>query len=133
MTRDEAIAFRKLIESSVATLDDKTVSYCAIALPRMQYDGALIKSGTRITWNGTIKRAAVDLFDREENNPEKAPVLWEDIEYQNGIRVIPETITAGQSFSKGELGIWKGEIYESLILNNVWTPEQYLAGWEKKE
>ena len=130
MTREEAIAFRKLVEAGYATLSDKDVSTAPDVLPRMQYNGELIKNGTRINWNGTIKRAAVDLWDNEQSTPDAAPSLWEDVLYKDGIRIIPETITVGLAFSKGEQGWWKDEIYESLADNNVYTPEQYPQNWK---
>ena len=29
--------------------------------------------------------------------------------------------------------MYKGEIYESVIANNIWSPEAYPAGWKKVE
>ena len=51
--------------------------------------------------------------------------------YKNGARIIPATITAGLAFSKGERGYWGDVLYESLLDNNVWTPEAYPDGWKK--
>ena len=113
-------------------LDDRVASETYLIFPTMKYDGALIKAGTRIQWDGQLKRAAVDLWDNEQSNPDNAPTLWEDIDYRNGVRVIPETVTAGLAFSKDELGWWKGDIYKSLIDSNVWNPDQYPQGWEKQ-
>lgn len=76
MTKEEAIAFRKLVLAGSASMTDKEVSTAPDVLPRMYYTGELISNGTRINWNGTIKRAAVDLWDREENNPDNVPTLW---------------------------------------------------------
>lgn len=129
MTREEAIAFRKLVEAGAASLSDKDVSTAPEVLPGMHYTGELIKNGTRINWNGTIKRAAVDLWDREDQNPDNAPNLWEDVMYRDGIRIIPDPITVGLAFAKDELGWWNGVLYESLIDANVWTPDAYPAGW----
>jgi hypothetical protein len=98
----------------------------------MQYNGKLIKAGTRINWNGTVMRAATDLWDTEENNPQNAPTLWEEINYRSGYRVIPETITVGTAFAMDEIGWWKDMLYKSLIANNVWNPDAYPAGWEKQ-
>ena len=75
-------------------------------------------------------RAAVDLWDNAENTPDVAPTLWEDVLYRDGIRIIPETITVGLSFAKGEQGWWGDVLYASTIDANVWTPEAYPAGWE---
>lgn len=77
--------------------------------PRLKQDGKLVSTGTRINWGGTIKRAAVDLWDTEENNPDNAPALWQEIEYRNSIRVIPAAIPATDPFKLGDYGWWGGE------------------------
>lgn len=131
ITREEALAFRRLVELGAQSLSDKDVSTAPDVLPRMTYSGELIKNGTRINWNGTIKRAAVDLWDTEQSNPDNAPALWEDVLYRDGIRIIPDTITPGLAFAKGERGWWGDDLYESLLDSNVYTPEQYQSGWKK--
>lgn len=124
---------RKNIILAAASLDDKNASITPELFGKLNNNGELIKVGTRINWNGLLKRAAVDLWDTKENNPDNAPSLWEDIAYKEGYRIIPETVTAGTAFSKDELGWWKDTLYKSLIDNNVWTPEQYPSGWEEVE
>ena len=121
---------RKNILIGSASLEDKVASETPELFGRLNENGELIKAGTRINWSGTLKRASVDLWDTKENNPDNAPTLWEDIEYKNGIRIIPEVITVGTAFSKDELGYWKDTLYKSLIDNNVWTPEANPSGWE---
>ena len=113
-----------------ASLEDKEASKTPELFGKLNENGELIKAGTRINWSGTLKRASVDLWYTKENNPDNAPTLWEDIEYKNGIRIIPEVITVGTAFSKDELGYWKDTLYKSLIDNNVWTPEANPSGWE---
>lgn len=124
------------IKSFLAMRDGATDALASLAVnvyPDLNEDGALIKAGTRIRWNGGIKRAAVDLWDTAENNPNNSPSLWEDINYHEGYRIIPEIITAGTAFAKDECGWWKGVLYKSLLDANVYTPEQYAAGWEAIE
>lgn len=130
MKRSEALKLRSIIETAVVSLDDKTASESVTLFPSLKQNGALVSAGTRINWHGTIKRAAVDLWDTEANNPDNAPTLWEDIAYREGYRIIPETITAGTTFDKGECGWWGDVLYRSLIHSNVWTPAAYPAGWE---
>ena len=121
---------RKTIISAMESVDDKTASETPELLARLSYNGELVKVGTRINWNGTVKRAAVDLWDTEANNPDNAPAIWEDIAYREGYRIIPEVITVGTAFAKDELGWWKDALYRSLIDANVYTPDQYAAGWQ---
>ena len=131
ITLERARQLRAMIEAAAGNLTDADASTAAELFPRLKQDGSLVSSGTRINWNGKVKRAAVDLWDRTENNPDNAPTLWEDIGYRDGIRIIPETITAGTAFSKDELGWWGDTLYKSLLDANVWTPEQNASGWEK--
>lgn len=133
MTRDEAYRLRGIVEKASASLDDKTASEGVALFPKLKQDGSLVSIGTRINWNGVLKRAAVDLWDSEINNPDNAPTLWEDIAYREGYRVIPETITSTLAFALDEIGWWDGKLYKSLLDANVYTPEQYPAGWEVVE
>lgn len=128
---ERAKDLRYAIETAAASLDDKTASEAPELFPQLTGDGSLVKSGTRICWQGGIKRAAVDLWDTAENTPDAAKNLWEDIQYKQGYRLIPETITATLAFAKGERGWWKDELYESLLAANVWNPSVNPDGWKK--
>lgn len=130
---EKAYKMRPIIEAAMAGVEDKVASQAVELSPCLKQDGSLIKAGTRINWNGVLKRAAVDLYDAAANNPENAPTLWEDILYKDGVRVIPSTITVGTAFAKDELGWWEDKIYISQLDNNVWTPSQNAAGWKLKE
>ena len=131
MKRSEAIYLRSVVEQAMASLDDKTASTAVPLFPRMKGSGELVKAGTRINWKGAIKKAGVDLWDTAENNPDNAPNLWADLDYIDGYRIIPETITVTTAFAKDELGWWDGVLYLSLLNANVYTPKQYPDGWEK--
>ena len=118
------------IDKALPMFDDKFASLLIILYPEMQYNGALIPAKTRINWHGKLKRAAVDVWDTEANNPDNASTLWEDIDYRDGFRIIPETITATLAFTEGEYGWWKDELYRSRVGGNVYTPEVYPDYWE---
>ena len=127
---EKARKMRAAMETAAVSLDDATASTAPELFPRLKGDGSLVKAGTRICWGGTLKRAAVDLWDNAENTPDAAPTLWEDVLYRDGIRIIPETITVGLAFAKGEQGWWGDVLYASTMDANVWTPDAYPAGWE---
>lgn len=130
MTRAEAIRLRAAMEKAAESLDDRTASGAPDLFRRMTCSGSLVEAGTRINWNGTVKKAAAALWDREDQDPEHAAALWEDLDFVDGVRKIPDTITATLAFEKGELGWRNGVIYKSLVDGNVWTPEVYAAAWE---
>lgn len=130
---ENARKLRAVVEQAASSLDDKTASTAALLFPRLKQDGSLISAGTRINWNGTIKKASADLWDIAENNPDNAPSLWQDIEYKEGYRIIPDVQTVTTAFAKDECGWWDGVLYRSLLDSNVYTPAAYPAGWEVVE
>ena len=132
-TVEEARTWRAQLEKVLPAVPDKDASGCVDLYPTLKQGGKLIRAGTRINWGGWLKQATVDLWDTEENDPDHAPDLWVKILYKDGVRVIPDVITAAEAFGKDELGWWDGAIYKSKIPANVYTPEQYPDGWELQE
>ena len=130
LTRAKALKIRAMAMEVATDMTDPEASTLPEMFPKLKGNGELVKAGTRINWNGTLKKATVDLWDTAENNPDNAPTLWEDINYRAGHRIIPDVITVGLAFSKGETGWWGDTLYVSKADANVYTPEQYAANWE---
>ena len=133
MRKEKFERLHQVIVEARALVDDKTASVAPELFGRLKHDGTLVNAGTRINWHGKLKKAAVDLWDTEENNPDNAPALWVDIEYKDGHRIIPEVITVTTAFAKDECGWWNGILYRSLVDANVYTPEAYPDNWEVVE
>ena len=132
MDMKQAQAMRAAMVEGGKSLDDQTASTAPKLFPMLTGSGKEVPAGTRIQWNGQVKRAAVTVWDRTDQDPDHAALLWEDLDYVDGVRRIPSAITAGTAFAKGEKGWWKGAVYESSLEANVWTPEEYPDGWIKQ-
>lgn len=133
LTADEVN--RLFITQNIQTIitDDATASRAVEFHPGMEYNGKLIPAKTRIRWGNGLKRATVDIWDTESNNPDNAPTLWEDIAYRDGFRIIPDIITATLTFSEGEYG-WEGDVlYRSKINGNSFPPSVVPDNWEAVE
>jgi hypothetical protein len=128
--QEKARVLRPLIEKAVVSLSDADASMSAELFPQLKQDGSLIEAMTRINWKGKVMRNGAALWDREENDPDHAPTLWEELEYRDGIRIIPEVIVVTKQFSEGELGWWGDVLYRSTVNGNVYNPEQYPPNWE---
>lgn len=131
MNHEKAARLHTVIIAGRELVDDKTASIAPELFGILKENGSLISHGTRINWNGTLKKAAVDLWDRKENNPDRAPTLWEDISYRAGYRIIPEVITVTSAFAEDELGWWGDTLYRSKENANVFNPVVYPDHWEK--
>lgn len=79
VTHAQAVSVRNAIETAVQSLDDSASAAVVSLFPALKQDGSLIKAGTKINWQGKIVKALVDLWDREEHNPDNAPTLWEKL------------------------------------------------------
>lgn len=128
---EQVQALRNALDVLAENATDAVASVTAIAFPKLKENGELVKAGVRINWNGVVKKAAVDLWDTLENNPDNAPTLWEDLPYKDGYRIIPETITVTAAFAKDECGWWEDVLYRSKVDGNVYNPAVYPANWEE--
>ena len=86
--------------------------------------------GTVIQHQGNLYKCLIAHDAQPTWTPDVSPSLWARIMYREGIRIIPEIITATEAFARDEVGWWGDALYRSLIDGNVYTPEQYPAGWE---
>ena len=129
-SRKEAQQFFNDIKKLTELATDDMALEVPNLYPRLCEDGSLITAGTRIFWNNEVKRAIIDIEDYKENNPDNAPELWETFTYRQGYRIIPENITSDTAFTLDECGWWKNKLYKSILNTNVYTPDEYAAGWE---
>ena len=135
MNLTQAMKLRAAMVTASESLDDKTASTAPEMFGKLKQSGALVKAGTRINWNGVVKKANVDLWDTAENSPDNAPGLWSDLAFHDGYRIIPTVFTAELAFSEGETGWWEqdGCYYTANANGTVWTPSEYPSAWTKKE
>lgn len=139
MKRSEALRYREFIENCAMTASDQEVSKFPQYTQEMAFSGKLIKAGTRINWNGVIKKAAVDVWDTQENSPDNVPTLWADVDYVDGVRKIPSTASGifdvSAQFAEGEEGYSAidGLVYISQVNGNVYTPQLVPGNWKVRE
>lgn len=135
MNLTQAMKLRAAMVTASESLDDKTASTAPEMFGKLKQSGALVKAGTRINWNGVVKKANVDLWDTAENSPDNAPDLWSNLAFHDGYRIIPTVFTAELAFSEGETGWWEqdGCYYTANANGTVWTPAEYPSAWTKKE
>ena len=135
MNLTQAMKLRAAMVTASESLDDKTASTAPEMFGKLKQSGALVKAGTRINWNGVVKKANVDLWDTAENSPDNAPDLWSNLAFHDGYRIIPTVFTAELAFSDGETGWWEqdGCYYTANANGTVWTPAEYPSAWTKKE
>lgn len=72
-------ALQAAIAEAAPYLSDKTAVTVAWIYPTMKYNNETIEAGTRINFNGDLKRAISSIEDIEDNSFFNNPDLWEDV------------------------------------------------------
>lgn len=68
---------------------------------------------------------------QEDWQPNETPSLYEPIGLNSeGVAVWSKPSGAHDSYNKGDIVDYNGTLYKSLIDGNVYSPEEYAAGWE---
>ena len=129
--RGEAAVKAAAHEAQIYIPDAIAASQPDILVDSWDRNGVKYVKGVLVKYDGKIYRCCSEHKSQPDWTPDAAHSLWVHLNYKDGIRVIPESISATAAFAKGDLGWWNDILYESLVDNNVYTPEQYAANWKK--
>ena len=127
---EDAIEFRTTIDSIIETLSDEQAIMTPVLFPVWQIN-ITYKKGDRVRYNGKLYKVIQEHTSQLGWEPLVAPSLFTSLlvdEETNKILdwVQPDSTNA---YSIGDKVIFNEKTYESLIDNNVWSPEDYPAGW----
>lgn len=88
-------------------------------------------SGERVQRNGVLYTVLQDHTSQSDWTPENAPSLFAKILPGQGGTEIGEWVQPDSTnpYMTGDRVIYNGQVYESRIDNNIWSPEAYPAGW----
>ncbi len=131
ITRERAYQLRALIEQVVASLPDEDALTGVELFPRW-VENKEYKIGDRISYNGVLYKCLQAHTSQATWTPTAAPSLWAKVLIPDP-DVIPdwEQPDSTNAYMKGDKVKYNGKTYESLIDNNVWSPEVYPAGWRE--
>lgn len=132
ITKEKAYALRKLIEQAAASLSDEDALTGVELFPRWNENGISYAVGDRVLYNGTLFKCLQAHTSQATWTPTDAPSLWTKVLIPDP-EVIPdwEQPESTNGYMKGDRVRYNGKVYESLIDNNVWSPEAYPAGWSE--
>ena len=130
---EKARQLRAYIEKASASLDD-TDALNAIELYPVWADDVSYVAGDRVRYDGVLYKCLQAHTSQPDWTPDAAPSLWAKVLIPDP-DVIPEweQPDSTNGYSKGDKVKYNGVVYESLIDNNVWSPDAYPAGWQVVE
>lgn len=91
------------------------------------------KKDDRVTYNNVLYKVLQDHTSQETWTPTDAPSLFVKVLTSSESILEWEQPSANNAYMKGDRVIYNNSIYESLIDNNVWKPDEYADGWKEIE
>lgn len=128
---ERARLLRKQIDEVASTLpDEKAMDYTEL-FPQWSSNGVNYITGNRLRFNGVLYKVLQSHTSQETWTPEAAPSLFAKVLVVDST-TIPEweQPMSTNGYSVGDRVKFEGNIYESVINNNVWSPAAYPAGWK---
>ena len=126
----EAEQLRQVLDSIISDLTDEEAVERPILFPKWTI-GVDYTVGTRVRYGGRIFKVLQAHTSQEDWTPSRAPSLFAEVltddsgEPQQWIQP-----SSTNPYLTGDEVIYNGLVYRSLIDNNVWSPDDYPAGWE---
>lgn len=130
MTREEAIKFRKKIESAAVLLDDEAALDSIELFPSWKED-ITVTAGERYKYNEKLYKVIQAHTTQSDWTPDISKSLFTEVSIDEWPEWVQPTGTQ-DAYMIGDKVTFNGEHYISAIDNNVWSPVTYPAAWSKQ-
>lgn len=122
---------RPLIEKAVEYLDDAEAIEATTLYPAWSGDGVAYEKDFKVKYNQVLYKVLQAHTSQLAWNPEVSPSLFAKVLIPDP-EVIPEWEQPDSTnpYMIGDKVRFEGQVYESLIDNNIWSPAAYPAGWQ---
>lgn len=131
LTVNDAEKYRQIIETAAEFLSDEQALKAPMLFEHWKPDTAY-EVGKRICYNGVLYSVLQAHTSQADWTPDVSPSLFAKVLIPDP-EVIPdwEQPDSTNPYMTGDKVRYNGKIYESLIDNNIWSPDAYPAGWKE--
>lgn len=122
---------RPYIEKAAASLSDEDALEAVNLFPSWNSSEEIYSVGDRVLYNDILYKCLQSHTPQSNWNPETATSLWAKVLIPDE-NVIPEwgQPDSTNAYQIGDKVMFNGQVYESVIANNIWSPAAYPAGWQ---
>lgn len=132
MNSGDITSLKSVYAKTVASISDDVALTIPEIFPLWSANSVKYKNGDRVSYENVLYKVLQDHISQESWKPDVSPSLFAKVltSADNTPKpwVQPDSTSA---YKKGDRVTYNGKIYESLIDNNVWSPEGYPAGWKE--
>ena len=133
MTIERARELRTVISDAMQSVDDAVAIKIPLLYPEWAPDMNMV-IGMKVRHDGDLYKVLQAHVSQIGWAPTEAPSLFAKVLIPDE-DVVPEWEQPDSTnpYMTGDVVMYNGVKYESLIDNNVWSPEAYPAGWKVVE
>lgn len=121
---------RPYIEKAALSLDDVDALEAKELYPQWSENVVDYEIGQRVRYEGILYKVLQNHTSQPNWTPTNAPSLFAKVLIPDP-EVIPdwEQPDSTNPYMRGDKVRFEGNVYESVIDNNIWSPASYPAGW----
>ena len=133
IANNEATDFRATVDALIQSMADKEAIASQVLFPNWQ-SGKSYALDERVRYGGKLYKVLQAHTSQDDWTPEVAASLFACLLIDEEGGTIQEWTQPDSTngYSVGDQVMYNGIIYTSLIGNNVWSPVDYPAGWNKE-
>lgn len=136
---EQAEAIREAMDVAGASLTEEQALICvrlyrAWEIGKAYAVGDFLSYGVNGVGDPQLYKVAQAHTSQADWTPEAVPALYVPVGLTDeGYPVWSKPTGAHDAYNTGDIVDYNGELYESLINGNVYSPEEYPAGWKRVE
>ena len=117
----------------IANLPDEQAVQVPLLFEEFNGNGVAYTVGKKVLYKGVLYKVIQAHTSQADWTPDAAPSLFAKVINETIDGSIPEFVQPESTnpYMKGDKVKFNGKVYESLIDNNVWSPEANPSGWKE--
>lgn len=131
MVGNDTAALKDSYKNALTNISDDVALHMPDVFPLWAPGSVAYKKGDRVTYNGVLYRVITAHTSQESWKPDVSPSLFTKVLTSSEGPKEWEQPDSTNPYMKGDRVIYNGKIYESLIDNNVWSPDGKPDGWKE--
>lgn len=132
MKRSHVLKLREMIEKASVSLADGDALEVTELFPAWVAETEY-SIGQRVRYGDKLYKCVQAHTSQADWTPDATPALWTEVAKPGEIPVWKQPTGAQDAYQAGDK-VWYPDVdttvYESLINDNVWSPEAYPQGWK---
>lgn len=130
---DDLVETKNTYQTKLRSISDGAALKMPEVFPHWNGNSKEYILNDKVLYNNVLYKVITAHTSQESWTPTSAPSLFAKVLTSEGEILDWEQPDSTNPYMKGDKVKFNGKIYESVIDNNVWSPEAYPQGWKEVE